>query len=160
MLSSTSTREPARHVCPVAAKMPAMTPLTAWSRSASANTMLGDLPPSSSVAGISRSAAALYTPRPPASAPVKATLATLRCATSGTPTCSPKPVTTFSTPGGKPTSSNTRASAMDEAEVDSDGLSTTVLPAASAGASFHVASMSGEFHGVMAAITPSGSGRL
>ena len=35
-------------VCPVAAKMPEMTPAAAWSRSQSANTMLGDLPPSSS----------------------------------------------------------------------------------------------------------------
>ena len=32
-----------------------------------------------------------------------------------------------------------------------------MLPAASAGASFQVASISGEFHGVMAATTPSGS---
>ena len=33
--------------CPVAAKMPATTPFTAWSMSASSNTMFGDLPPSS-----------------------------------------------------------------------------------------------------------------
>ncbi|MEA3219591.1 MAG: hypothetical protein OZX49_00682 [Immundisolibacter sp.] len=53
-----------------------------------------------------------------------------------------------------------RASSMLDADVNSDGLSTTVLPAARAGASFQVASMSGEFHGVMAAMTPSGSGRV
>ncbi len=47
MLSCTSSREPAMHVCPVAAKMPEMTPFTALSRSASSNTMFGDLPPSS-----------------------------------------------------------------------------------------------------------------
>ena len=34
-------------VCPVAAKIPATAPLTALSRFASANTMLGDFPPSS-----------------------------------------------------------------------------------------------------------------
>ena len=44
-----------------------------------------------------------------------------------------------------------------DAEVNSDGLMTTVLPAASAGASFHAVSSSGEFHGMIAATTPSGS---
>ena len=39
----------------------------------------------------------------------------------------------------------------------SDGLTTTVFPAASAGASFHAASRSGEFHGSTAATTPYGS---
>ena len=42
----------------------------------------------------------------------------------------------------------------------SEGFHTTVFPAASAGASFHAASISGEFHGVIAAITPSGSSRV
>ena len=37
------------HVCPVAAKMPEITPFTAFSMSASSNTMFGDLPPSSIV---------------------------------------------------------------------------------------------------------------
>ena len=36
---------------------------------------------------------------------------------------------------------------------------TTVLPEASAGPSFQVPSMSGEFHGVMIAHTPAGSCR-
>jgi hypothetical protein len=39
-------------VWPVAAKMPETTPLTASSSTASANTMLADLPPSSSVTGL------------------------------------------------------------------------------------------------------------
>ena len=47
-----------------------------------------------------------------------------------------------------------------ETDENSDGFQTTVLPAASAGASFHVASRSGEFHGVIAATTPSGSSRV
>ena len=45
-------------VCPVAAKMPDTAPLTAASRSASSNTMFGDLPPSSSVAFFKPRAAA------------------------------------------------------------------------------------------------------
>ena len=37
------------------------------------------------------------------------------------------------------------------------GLSTTVLPAASAGASFQVAMRIGKFHGMICATTPIGS---
>ena len=40
--------------------------------------------------------------------------------------------------------------------VNSAGLSTTVLPVASAGASFHDSSMNGVFHGVMRPATPIG----
>ena len=40
------------------------------------------------------------------------------------------------------------------------GLTTTVQPAASAGASFQVSSSSGEFHGTTAATTPTGSRRV
>src|SRR6266540_2167048 len=42
-------RDPATHVCPAAAKIPASTPASACSRFASSNTMLGLLPPSSSM---------------------------------------------------------------------------------------------------------------
>ena len=41
--------------------------------------------------------------------------------------------------------------------MSSAGFSTTVLPQASGGATFHVSSMSGKFHGAMAATTPTGS---
>ena len=40
--------------------------------------------------------------------------------------------------------------------VISDGLATTVFPAASAGAIFQVSRYSGRFHGEMQATTPSG----
>jgi hypothetical protein len=42
---------------------------------------------------------------------------------------------------------------------DSDGFSTTVLPAASAGASLSTALNAGKFHGTTAATTPSGTRR-
>jgi hypothetical protein len=54
----TSRREPARQVCPVAAKMPATAPLIALSMLASANTTLADLPPSSSVTDLRPAATA------------------------------------------------------------------------------------------------------
>ena len=44
-----------------------------------------------------------------------------------------------------------------EVGVTSEGLATTVLPAASAGNSFQPRRPSGVFHGVMAATTPIGS---
>lgn len=44
--------------------------------------------------------------------------------------------------------------------VKGEGLSTTVLPAASAGASFDDASWSGKFHGTIAATGPSGRQRI
>ncbi len=97
---------------------------------------------------------------PVTSEPVNATLATIGCSTSGAPASGPKPVTTLTTPGGKPASSNSFMNSSIDADVNSDGLTTTVLPAASAGASFHAVSSSGEFHGMMAATTPSGSWRV
>ena len=44
-----------------------------------------------------------------------------------------------------------------ETGVCSAGLSTTQLPAASAGASFQVAISNGKFHGMICPTTPSGS---
>jgi hypothetical protein len=63
----------------------------------------------------------------------------------------------LTTPGGNPAFSNNSAKAKAETEENSEGFQTTVQPAASAGASFQVASNSGEFQGVMAATTPRGS---
>ena len=147
-------------VCPVAAKMPDTTPLTALSRSASGNTSCADLPPSSSVVRLKVWAALRNTWRPEFSPPVKAILSTPLWLVSGSPTSAPNPVTTLSTPGGKPASSTSRISSIVDAEVNSDGLITMVQPAAKAGASFQVASSSGEFHGVIAATTPTGSWRV
>ncbi|MNC94377.1 hypothetical protein D3C83_112160 [compost metagenome] len=91
---------------------------------------------------------------------MKATFATSGCSTSGIPTSAPKPVTTLTTPGGNPACSINFMNSSVEAEVYSEGLITTVLPAASAGASFQASSSSGEFHGMIAATTPSGSCRV
>ena len=74
--------------------------------------------------------------------------------TSGSPTSGPSPVTTLTTPSGKPASANSLANSIIDAEVYSDGLITAVQPAARAGASFQLVSVSGEFHGVMIATTP------
>ena len=46
------------------------------------------------------------------------------------------------------------------AGVSSEGFTTTVLPQASAGATFQVISSSGRFHGHTTAMTPFGSRRV
>src|SRR3954465_4599892 len=97
---------------------------------------------------------------PVMSEPVNAILATLGWSTSGEPASAPKPVTTFTTPGGMPARATILANSSVEAEGYSDGLITAVLPAARHGASFHASSRSGEFHGTIRPHTPSGSQRV
>ena len=62
----------------------------------------------------------------------------------------------FTTPGGK-IAAIFLANSIVESEAFSSGFSTTVLPAASAGAILQAAMIVGTFHGVMSAQTPSGS---
>ena len=128
----------------------------AW-RSASAKTTLADLPPSSSVTRLIVCAAPAAIVRPTSVEPVKATLATSGCSTSRCPHVRPGPATTLTTPSGSPRRRAMRSNSSAVSGVSSAGLSTTVLPAASAGASFHAAIVSGKFHGVISATTPSGS---
>ena len=72
----TNRREPATHACPWLKKIPPNAPLAAASRSASANTMFGLLPPSSSVTRFSPSTAVRMISLPVAVCPVNATLRT------------------------------------------------------------------------------------
>jgi hypothetical protein len=59
------------------------------------------------------------------------------------PASGPKPGTTLNTPGGMPASSASSASLRAVSGLFSDGLSTTELPAARAGAIFHAAMIMG-----------------
>ncbi|CAB5028226.1 unannotated protein [freshwater metagenome] len=70
------------------------------------------------------------------------------------------PVMMFTTPGGKPASSTNLANCNRGAGPSSDAFSTTVQPAASAGASFTADKNICEFHGTIAATTPIGSRRV
>jgi hypothetical protein len=63
----------------------------------------------------------------------------------------------LTTPGGMPTSAISSAIRSVESGVISAGLSTTVFPAASAGAIFQLVNMSGKFHGTICPTTPIGS---
>ena len=122
----------------------------------SAKKMLGDLPPSSSVTGMMFSEAYCMISRPVVVSPVNATLAIRLFCASGLPASTPKPLTTLSTPGGR-RSPTTSMNTMMPMGVCSAGFSTTQLPAAMAGASFHAAISSGKFQGMIWPTTPSGS---
>ena len=65
----------------------------------------------------------------------------------------------FTTPGGNKSPISSIIT-MIEAGVCSAGFKTEQLPAAKAGASFHVAISNGKFHGTIWPTTPSGSGML
>ena len=145
------------HDSPELLKMPYSTPATAWSMSASSKTIVGDLPPSSSETGIILSAAWCAIARPVVVPPVNDTRLTSGCLTSTSPTTEPLPGTTLTMPLGTPHCSQMRASSSAASGVISAGLTTTALPAASAGAIFCASLAIGEFQGVIAAMTPIGS---
>ena len=74
---------------------------------------------------------------------MKASLSTSGWSVSGAPASGPVPVTTLSTPAGRSTASAIAPSSSAVTGVSSDGLSTIVAPAASAGATFQAAISSG-----------------
>ena len=110
--------------------------------------MFGDLPPSSSVTRLSERPVLAPISRPTSVEPVKAIFSTPGWSTSAAPV-SPSPVTTLSTPGGRPTSSASSPRRSALSGVCSAGLSTIVQPAASAGAIFHAVISNGKFHGTI-----------
>ena len=98
--------------------------------------MFAALPPSSSVSPLPLPASSRWIALPTSVEPVKATLSTPGCATSAAPV-RPSPVTMLTTPGGSSAWRSTSQKSSAVSGVVSAGLSTTVLPAASAGAIFH-----------------------
>ena len=97
--------------------------------------------------------------RPTASEPVNETWRTAGAAVKTSPIGSGSPHTRLSTPGGKPAASKHSNSSAADSGVCSAGLRTTVLPAATAGASLRQIIELGKFHGVMQATTPRGRRR-
>src|SRR6266705_1936990 len=87
--------------------------------------------------------------------PTKLTALTSGCSRIRS-TATLSPWTTLKTPSGTPAS---RSSSAVKREVEgsfSDGLSTNVLPQASAGAHIHMGTIAGKLKGVIPAQTPSG----
>jgi hypothetical protein len=117
--------------------------------------MAGSLPPSSSVSRLRSSAAAAATFFPVAMEPVKLILRASGCEDIAGPSASP-PLMTLNTPGGS--RSRTSSPNLSVASgVYGDGLSTTVLPARRAAATFATAMKMGKFHGTIVATGPMGA---
>ncbi len=133
----------AEQVWPALTKQLATPTLTARARSASGRMTLADLPPSSSATRLTDSAASAATRRPAAVEPVKETMSTAGWAAIASPTTGPRPLTRLNTPGGRPTSWKISASAYAASGATSLGLSTTVHPAARAGATLQTIWCSG-----------------
>ncbi len=89
--------------------------------------------------------------------PVKDSLRIRSEPVSTPPRAPPAPVITCSTPPGIPAFSASSASARAVKGVAEAGLTTAVQPAASAGPTLRVIMAAGKFHGVMAAMGPTGS---
>src|SRR5208337_511714 len=117
------------------------------SRSASASTTIGFLPPISSWVRVKLSAAARAIRRPTSVEPVKVTARTSGCATSASDRSAPDPVTNCSAPGGRPASSRMWTTISPTAGVWLAGLSTAALPAIRAGPSLRNGTLNGKFHG-------------
>ena len=129
----------------------------ARSKSASAKTTTGFLPPSSKCTRFKVAEPCAMMWLPVAVSPTKPTALMSGCSVSAFPASSPSPCTQLTTPAGNPASVMTSfmisASSTAVSGLHSAGLWTTVQPAASAGAIFQVESMKGVFQGV---ITPTG----
>ena len=145
------------HFWPVLHIAPETRCASAWSRSASASTIAGFLPPISSWIFAPLSAATFFSSLPTAFEPVNEIATTRGSRTSGSPTSAADPVTRLTTPFGIPASCSTSISRTAQSGVRLAGLSTTVLPKASAGAIFQAGIAIGKFQGVTIAQTPSGS---
>ena len=130
----TSRRVQAEQVCPEFCIALFTAAGIAFSNGASSRTTHADLPPSSRHTFLMPSPASAATRRPAASDPVKLTMSTSACVTSASPAVRPSPETTFRTPAGRPISCAASASMNAESGASSEGFSTTVQPAASAGA--------------------------
>ena len=122
--------------------------------------MLALLPPSSSVTRFTCSAQPAMIFWPTSVEPVKQTLPTAGCVTKRQPTTDPRPGRTWKTCSGMPASRASSPMRIAVSGVRSAGLSTTVLPAASAGAKPHEAIGIGKFHGTMIPTTPIGSRKV
>ncbi len=94
---------------------------------------------------------------PTARDPVNVILSMPGWVMSASPVGSGGPVTRFSTPAGTPASMHSSVMRIEVSDAYSLGFSTTVHPAARAGATFWAKSITGAFHGMTAATTPTGS---
>src|SRR5437667_152653 len=144
------------HACPVWKVHGCSAPASARAGSASAKTMLGDLPPSSRSTRFMRGATASWMRAPTAELPVNEIMSTSAASTSASPISGPWPPTKLRTPGGR-TAATIRQSAATPSGSAGAGFTTTVLPQARAAPIFPAQFVIGKLKGVMQATTPIGS---
>ena len=154
---STYTRSVPRHTWPQLANTERIVPSIAASKSQSANTIAGFLPPISNDTGRAPLDAAFMIASPVRVSPVKVMALTSGWEVTNSPAePGPNPCTTLYTPFGTPAAFITSPSRAAVWGVSSDGLTTTVLPQASAGPTFQVINSNGRFHGQITPTTPTG----
>src|SRR5690606_28105186 len=142
---------------PLLVKQVTTPPVTAACRSASSRLIFADLPPNSCATRLMVGAASRAISMPARVLPVKDTMSMPGWALSALPTPAPSPFTRLNTPAGTPALSITWANRQALSGASSLGFSTMVQPAARAGATLQAIWLSGQFHGVINAHTPTGS---
>ena len=132
--------------------------MQASGRSASSSTIVADLPPSSRNRRFIVAAPFSMIRFPTAVEPVKEIRSTFGESVSSSPTRWSEAVTTLTTPGGMSVrSAIKRPRRVALKGVSGAGLSTTVLPVASAWPILWIVTSNGKFHGTIAPTTPTGS---
>jgi hypothetical protein len=134
----TIMRVGALHDCPTLRNAASTPSGTAWAKSASGSRIFGDLPPNSCATRLTVGAAACATSAPARFEPVIEIMSISGCAAMAAPTSAPPPFTRLNTPGGNPASCTSCANSSALSGDSSLGLSTTVHPAAMAGATLAV----------------------
>ena len=129
----TSSRRPAVQVWPAFCTIARTMVGTARAASTSSNTICVDGPPSSSTLLIAFIAAACCASVPTWLDPANAMKSMPGCAASAAPASSPRPLTMFSAPSGRPAAVAIWAKRNADRLLSSAGLSTVALPMASAG---------------------------
>ena len=138
-------------VWPVLRNFEATTSRTAASRSASSKTRNGAWPPSSSETRFTVFAACAASRMPTSVLPVKVSLRIAGSSKNTAETAAGSAVvSTWNTSAGPPASRHSSSSRSAVSGDCSAGFSTTVQPAASAGAALRVTIAAGKFHGVTA----------
>ena len=154
--SWTMKRFAAMQAWPMARILAATAPSTAAGTSASSKTTNGALPPSSIERRRPCRTAVAASDWPTGEEPVNESLRRRGSARTASVTACERQVRTLTTPSGRPTSARTFANSSVVRGVALAGRTTTVQPAARAGAILRVAMASGKFHGVMSRQGPTG----
>ena len=129
----TRIRDRAQQSCPALSNTAYGAVAAARSRSASANTILALLPPSSSVTRFTWRAQSAISLLPTSVDPVKTILRTSSWSTSRWPTTEPLPGSTWKTPSGRPASRASSPIRIAVSGVRSAGLAITGLPGGQGG---------------------------